>query len=199
MISKAPTANPTRVRSRRFRVAMLATLPARPQTELVLALGLGHRRGEFDAFEPGRALELLDELARRVRLPDELHALGLQAQRLEPGVLGQQLGQIAQKGQDAHAVGLHARERRNELALLGYLGGEALDGLDLGSQPPDLLREALHVAVALVDLRAQESHAEKQREADHDRRDELAARGLVRPERARQEIDPWMGGAEGHG
>src|SRR5438552_11112940 len=156
MMSTAPTANPTRVRSRRLRVAMLATLPARPQTELVLALRLGHRRGEFDALEPGRALEPLDERARRVRLPDELHALGLQAQRLEPGVLGQQLGQIAQEGQDAHAVGLHARERRDELPLLRHLGGEALDGLDLGIQPADLLREAPHVAVALVDLRAQE-------------------------------------------
>src|SRR5713101_1408249 len=165
MISKAPRANPTRVRSRRLRVAMLAPLPARPQTELVLALRLGHRRGEFDALEPGRGLELLDELARPVRLPDDLHA----------------------------------RERRDELPLLRHLGGEALDDLDLGIQPSDLLREALHIAVALIDLRAQEPHAEKQGEADHDRRVELAARGLVRSERARQEIDSRMGGAEGNG
>src|SRR5215469_8235961 len=126
MINRAPAATPITLRSRWLRVATLAALPVRPETELILALRLGHGRGELDALQPGRGFEGLDELARGVGLPDELHALGLDAQRLEPGVLRKELGQITQEGQDAEAVGLDARERRYELPLLRHLRAETL-------------------------------------------------------------------------
>src|SRR5712691_11452158 len=103
-------ARPMRLRSRQESVAMLAALPARAHSELLLALRPRHGRCELHALEPGRVLERLDELARRAGLADELHALRLHGERLKPGVLRQELGQIAQERQGAQALGLHALE-----------------------------------------------------------------------------------------
>src|SRR5215510_14138593 len=64
----------------------LVALPGAVDSELLLALSHGYGRGELDVIEPRRSLEGGDERARRARLPDQLHALRIHAEGLEPRV-----------------------------------------------------------------------------------------------------------------
>src|SRR6266705_1746449 len=95
----APRASPIRVRSRRFTLGMLVPLPGAVQPELLTSLPLGDGGGELHVVEPRRGLEGRDEGARRAGLADQLDTLGVHVQRLEPRVLGQEPGEIAEEGQ----------------------------------------------------------------------------------------------------
>src|SRR6266498_5954006 len=90
----SPRASPIRMRSRRFTVGMLMPLPGAAQPELLTTLSLGDGGGELDVVEPRRGFEGGDEGARRAGLADQLDALGVHVQRLEPRVLGQEPGEI---------------------------------------------------------------------------------------------------------
>src|SRR4029453_1387560 len=97
----APRANPISPRSRRFTVGMLATLPGAVEPELLTSLSLGHGGSELDVIEPGRGLEGRDEGTGSAGLADQLNALGVHVQSLEPSVLGDEGGEVTQERQGA--------------------------------------------------------------------------------------------------
>src|SRR5258705_7773599 len=120
----APRASPISTRSRRFTVGMLATLPGAVQAELLTALSLGHGGSELHVIEPWRRLEGRNEGARGAGLADKLDALGVHVQGLQPCVLRDERGEVAQERQGAQPLGLDALNGGPQLLLLAHHSSE---------------------------------------------------------------------------
>src|SRR5262245_60088040 len=108
---------------------MSVALPGAVQAELLFALALGYWRGEFHAIEPWGCFQRGDECARRPRLSDQFHSLGVHAERLEPRILRQKTREIAKERQRADALRLHAPDGGQDLLPPVHVGGETLHGL----------------------------------------------------------------------
>src|SRR6478672_4646546 len=145
----APRANPISTRSRRFTVGMLATLPGAVEPELLTPLSLGYGGSELDVIEPGRGLEGRDEGTGGAGLADQLDALGVHVQSLEPCVLGDERGEVTQERQGAQPLGLDALDGGHQLLLPARQSREPFHRLRLGVEALDLLRDLSHVALAL--------------------------------------------------
>src|SRR5713101_4507309 len=129
-----------------------APLPGRPDAKLLLVLSLGDRRGELHPLEPRRSFEQRDELAGRIGLTRDLHPLAVHAQRLEPAVLRDQIGQVAHERKRLDPSVLHGPEGSQHAFLLRHVREHALDRLDLGLDAPDLLGDPVEVALLLICL-----------------------------------------------
>src|SRR5258705_10141831 len=104
MTSAMAAPAPITMRSRRWRVGMVARFPGGADRELLLVLRLGHGRGELDTLEPVRGLEQWDERARSIGLARQFDALTVHAEGLQPGARGQLLRQLAQHRQRLDAA-----------------------------------------------------------------------------------------------
>src|SRR5213592_4653551 len=92
-------------------------LPRGPDAELLLVAPPRDGRRELDTLEQRGVFEDRDQRARLRRLTGQLDALGVEGEHREPGVAGQDLGQLAKHGQGPDHARLDALDRGEERAL----------------------------------------------------------------------------------
>src|SRR5262249_56334865 len=97
------------------------------------------------ALETRRVLEHRYQRARGRRSAGQFNAFRVHRHGRQPGVVRQDLGQLAQDWQWTHAPGLHAVDDRQQLALALEVALDALDGLHVGVEPRDLRVDAVEV------------------------------------------------------
>ena len=160
-----PRPAPTTSRSRGLRLGMLpprrrTAFPAGPEAELLLVLGLGHRRGELDPLEPRPRLSSSGMRALAASdWPVSSTPWRSMVKRLQPGI-PRAGSPSARAGPAAPGCGRPAPPpARPGRAASGQLGGQALDRLRLRIEPADLLRQTPEVSLGLD--RVRESQGER--------------------------------------
>src|SRR5216117_2553060 len=103
--------------ARRRRPPLAPDLPGGADAELLPVTSPCDGRCEFDALEQRGVLEDRDHRARLRRLAGQLDALGVEGEHREPGVTGEDLGQLAKHGQGPDRARFDGLNRGEERAL----------------------------------------------------------------------------------